>query len=778
MERRRTPSVPSRKILPSGICSSNTLQIMLHEIILSLSGHPSPLLTNSASNGASNLLSPPEKALLASIAHLSDLHCKLLSRTENISSNSCSSICQAVATSIKSTHLAQFQQKVLDVENGILRRDSSSVGAYNIVPLTAVAGQFSEWSRRMEWLWEVTKFMGKDECTGSRIINKLRVEMKTGYSDIEQVALSLVRVAESAWLKQASCWVLYGRLPTFGKHDFFVHQGENGEYEIKQELLPDFANKSVAGSILFVGKSLNQIRTKNTKSANSINVLLPKHLRLLSSITYPISSSNLSTTLTSIRRSLSQCALQELLPLAKIQQILSLFRDFFLLSRGEFAIALVHEADEKIRTRWRRSENLAFEKRNGLSDVVVKDGEVSAVLTRTWASLSALHGLTDDDDDQLEMARNLIDLRIVKPLEGDWKFSKLTPSTPFDSLLLSVPTALTLKIPSPLDLFITSKEVDIYAQIHTYLLSIRRAHLRLSDLWKITSLRRDHPSPPPPPQGSTARGRVVTKTLRMRGKLRSKQMRNVWATSSAALYLLGELKAYFHNDVLEGTWESLQEWLTGSTLPSFPIKSSAAGTGADETQDIWAAAGEDLPTNDADDHSHDPQTLSAAHQRYLLYLKHQLLITTPSFTEPLFSLLQYIDHLVALVHRMHSVWSSLDLEVDEGVVDAFSDFHKEEKQVGAQLVTAAQKVKDAINCLVISLREIDLDVEGRENRLDQLEAEIEDVDLSGEEIYKPKKVGRVDRLLIKLDFGGWLAPLGTAGVELDGSPEQALAYEL
>ena len=239
-------------------------------------------------------------------------------------------------------------------------------------------------------------------------------------------------------------------------------------------------------------------------------------------------------------------------------------------------------------------------------------------------------------------------------------------------------------------------------------------------------------------------------------------MRRVWATSSAGLYLLGELEAYFHGEVVKGTWESLQEWLNGPTPASVSATSGTApGADEDSDEDIWASAGKELPDTTSNDHSHDPQTISVAHQRYLLSLKHQLLLTSPSFTNPLFQLLQQIDHLVALVHRINSVWSSLDLETDEGVIDAFSDFHKEETDVQGQLVLAAQNVKEAINALIVSIRDIDVDVEGREKRLEQLEAEIVDVDLSGEEIYIPTKVGRVDRLLMKLDFGGWLAPLET-----------------
>jgi hypothetical protein len=202
---------------------------MLHEIILSLSGHPSPLLTTNVNSTTSPvILSPSEKELLASVAHLTDLHCSLLLCTARITSAHSSCICQAVALSIRSTHLAQFQQKVLQVEDGILQRDSGSVGAYNIVPLTTVVGEFSAWTRRMEWLWEVIQFMG-DSCTGAQIIDKLCESVKTGYSDIEGVALDLVKVAETCWLKQASAWILYGRLPFSGREDFFIAGGENDD---------------------------------------------------------------------------------------------------------------------------------------------------------------------------------------------------------------------------------------------------------------------------------------------------------------------------------------------------------------------------------------------------------------------------------------------------------------------------------------------------------------------------------------------------------------------
>ena len=409
-------------------------------------------------------------------------------------------------------------------------------------------------------------------------------------------------------------------------------------------------------------------------------------------------------------------------------------------------MALITEADEKIRGRWRRAENLAYDKREKLMDVVVKDGEVTAVLSRTWAAMSALQGSNDVEDDQLELARDLISLTITKSSKSSsmpLKSSALTQSfvsTPFNNLLLSVPTNLTLQIPSPLDLFLTPVEVQLYSAINVYLLSIRRAHIRLTDLWKISSLRKDHPAPPSPPYGSSAAGQIVVKKLRARGKGRGQKLRGVWATSSAAVFLLGETEKYFQGEVVQETWNGFHQWIMGSSSrPPTATTDNVEG-------DIWATAAQNEPTR-GELYTHDPQTLSEAHKKYLGSLSQSLLLTNTTFTDPLYYLLQQIDHLVALVHRIHSIWQSLDLEADEGVVDAFSDFHKEEKDVEEQLSVIAARVKSAIEMLIHNLQDIDQEKDARY-----------DVDFDSnfdQAAYVPEKVGRVDRLLIKLDFGGW-----------------------
>jgi hypothetical protein len=60
---------------------------------------------------------------------------------------------------------------------------------------------------------------------------------------------------------------------------------------------------------------------------------------------------------------------------------------------------------------------------------------------------------------------------------------------------------------------------------------------------------------------------------------------------------------------------------------------------------------------------------------------------------------------------------------------------------------AAGRVKEAIELLIRSLRDIDQEKEAMYSIVLDL--------IHDETAYIPQRVGRVDRLLMKLDFGGW-----------------------
>ncbi|KAL2153809.1 hypothetical protein VTH82DRAFT_4965 [Thermothelomyces myriococcoides] len=818
---------------------------MLHEILLSLAGHPSPLLRSAASPpnpddplSSDALISPPERALLATLARLSDLHVGLVTATAHVAATHPSAICRAVASAVDNLHLAAFRRKVLEVEQTLLRKDAALVGAYDIVPLTAVVAEFAGWERKLDWLARVVVGTVREEtCTGARAIDLLRGELQTGFRDIEEAARSLVAVAEAAWLKQVVAWVLYGRLPGFGERDFFVERkaavGEGGEEEdgvdkfvCESALLPEFVTPATAASMLFIGRSLNQIRAMSAGDHRLRGTdHLSAQLTRLSALRHPIDSATFARTIEDIRLFLSRTILQRLLPLSKVLETLELLQDFFLLRRGEFAMALTQQADEKIRSRWKRAENLAYEKRDGLGTVTVKEGEVAAVLTKTWAAMGSMQGEHAEEDEGLELARDLLRLSLAKsrpttpatPVSSEGGRPFIAP-TPFRNLLFSVPVVLSMQIPSPLHLFLNNSDVQTYTAINSYLLSLRRAHIHLTDLWKITSLRRHHPAPPGSRYGSTRAGRERVYLLRQRHAVRSSILRSSWATASAAIFFLGELEGYFQTEVVAGLSDGFYRWLkTGedeqrhddgndgrkrTPTPHAPPPEEEDIDMSDENEeehDVWLEGSDPAPqtttTNKATLH-HDPQTLATAHRLYLRALIRHLLLAQQSFTDPLYELLVQIDHLVALVHRLHSVWTAADLEADAGVVDAFVDLEREERDVQREMRGVEERVKKGIEGLIAELRRLEGSAAlqgaeffaggggsahgggGQGEGEGEGEGESDHLPLRERAEYVPRRVGGIDRLLMKLDFGRWFGRGVEEGEDAAAAAAAAAAAEV
>lgn len=761
---------------------------MIQELLLSLSGHPSPLLSLSKhdndGHGLQSLLSPAELALLSSLADgLGGKHRDIRRNATIISSSHPSTVCRAVSTAIISTHLAGFQQRILEVERDILEQNPSIVGAYNIVPLSAVVGAFDGWERKLEWLWSLVQFIqatsqtaserldgGQESCTAAGVIERLRDSTHTGYPDIEKMSLDLVRVAETAWLKQISTWVLHGRDPE--AVDFFItrevedHRERNSvsAYIIKDSLVPCFVDPPAAKSILFIGKSLSHIRDRQTtlpghhfKIHSPDTFLLPNHLAHLSALKSPISSSSFSTAINSIRLSLSQNALQRLLPMTKVLGILHVLKDFFLLERGEFAIGLITAADDRLTSRHQRgleAHGIAQRGVNGLASMTIKEGEVHAVLARTWTALASLQNFDDEEvDEELELARDLIRLSI-KTVDMEPAHSRNLASLPrastttFDDLLLPSATALSLRVPSPLDLFLAPSDVDTYSRIHAYLLAIRRAHLRLSRLFLLSVLRRDHPSPRAPAHLDHEDAMEVLARNRKRASQRIKSMRPIWATIGSATFFLAEVGEYFQGEVIRSSWATFHAWLVPSIehdpksnetdlLSSLHLDGSHIGS-----RPVSSRASDDVASYGI----HDPESLTQAHRSYLASLESLLLLNDATFINLLRRLMTAIDHISALMQRLNAVQQNHDREIQADVMGVESSYAAEERGLLSDLQNSRSSLATGVEGLIEALRRIDSARAGGRSVI----AEKGMTEAVG---FAPWTSNGVDRLLLKFDYG-------------------------
>jgi len=740
---------------------------MLHEILLSLSGLPSPIWDQiqrgpgPESHGLADYVSPPETAMLQTLAHLSELHSTVRDAAGGISTSHPSMVCRAVSATMTETHLGAFRKEIVRVESSILQKDAGYVGGYGIVPLSTIVADFTPWTRRLEWLRSVLNYIlaespttGRSHpCVAADILNFLEKEAQTGYSDIEEMATVLLSVGQRAWMRTVATWLLYGRLPPFGKEDFCVQQHPEApspleEYSIDPALVPDILNGDAAEALLATGSALNQLRFQRHSSLGScvgssepVEALLPRHLNLLESLSYPLNASLLSNVLASINQSMSENVLSQLLPHHRVIQLLDVIQDYVLLGHGEFAVLLIAHADDRVADRQRSHATARPVRKVGrIDDLAIKDTELKGIMSKTWAELASVQRDEEMETEVAMLAKRLLALqRLIGMKDAQAAISTLLPT----------PTVLSLTLPpsSSLSLFISSADIQTYAIINAYLLSIRRAGIHLASLWQLSPLRRGQPAPVAP---------SIIAARRTRDWRRMQRTRGHWACASKTLFVLSELGAYFHGEVVERSWQHFRRWINGKeTEVGSSAVSSRPGTASSAAErpphpSQYVAASSPLSLDPAADRVHqrsrDPRALAAAHRACLQALNAALLLDNQGFLKVLKTLLNLVDHYVALFSRLQSTWQGLDLQDDDGVVDAFSNYAQDEKDVLVEMDRTRDVMEKVLVSLVDEVKEVEKDPDARSRMVTGMTQ----LELSGKTFVAWK--GRtIDRLVMKLD---------------------------
>ena len=736
---------------------------MLQEIFLSLSGYHSDIWErvkegDGGNEGLHKYVSPPEKAMLAVLGQISQLHLEIKEAAARIAATHPSVICRTVGSAVAENHLAAFRKKVLDVESSILQKDSGYVGAYNIVPLSTVVGEFAPWSRRLEWLLSLTRYMeGQDKakgkgrpCTGKDILDFLYDETHTGYSDVEDMSLDFLICAQKLWVRSLASWVLYGKLSSFGADDFFIRQNPGGSSSIDQftqdsSKSPHFVSLAAAKSILATGNALNQLHSHGQRNgalqaAHQSAALLSRHLQLLEALLYPINPATLEAVMWEIDQSVSQNLLSRLLPLTEIINILKVIHRFVLLGSGEFAVSLIEHSAAKITARSTQGTVKPVRKIGRFDALAIKDAELGSILNKTWDELGALQIDQGLDDETFTLARKILNLHgLDEKRSGEDVVSTWLPSSAI--LNFNLPTESTLL------LFLSPAAMWAYSAINSYLLSIRRAEIQLSNLWKVTSQRRCHPTPIGPPNSSTPLGRRTLATRRTREDSRSSVMRQHWASANKALFLVNEVGGYLHGEVIGNSWSQFDIWIQDGIDSPRPGSSRSHGS-RPGTASGPARATKTSQFSDGSSKSpkpRDPRTLAQGHQIFLTALRTGLLLDNEHFVAGMKELLNSIDHYVALFRRLQVIWEGLDLQEDDGVEDAFSNYAQDEKSVLAEMIRTRGLLEEMLKGLVAKLRD------GEKERLvDGVTNDVEQLDLQLGR-FVPWRPRTMDRLIMRLD---------------------------
>ena len=452
---------------------------MLHELLLVLSAHessifkpwppppssPETIILDSTFNN----IHPSERAALNNLAHLSFLHKTLLNSISKLIRSHSSIVVRAIVSSIRDK-LHGFQVTVEDIEQMILTRDDSVVGAYDIVPLARLTTLLGEWDRIIEYLHKFVSAI-KSESTGAQVLDQLQRDLHTGYPDVASLVVKLVAAGEEAWLRQVSSWVLYGRIPQLGYSDFFIRSStdpnisplDENAFTLELSLWPTHLPRETASSILFIGRALARIQMQSPIRQTSTQEILKSHLSHLNSLQFPLSPSDLTKSITAIRLSLSSSILSKLLPLDTIIRLVKRFRQDFLLGHGSLMITLLSTADDYL---LRRTDH---------DGGTIKESEVNNLLTKAWSIISRLEN-PDDEDEERQNYEHSLKLSLVKTKKSD--------QVEFDEFLLREERIqLKYEINWPLDLFLSKADVVVYNRIFNFLLAVKRCQGRLTSLW-------------------------------------------------------------------------------------------------------------------------------------------------------------------------------------------------------------------------------------------------------------------------------------------------------
>jgi len=162
--------------------------------------------------------------------------------------------------------------------------------------------------------------------------------------------------------------------------------------------------------------------------------------------------------------------------------------------------------------------------------------------------------------------------------------------------------------------------------------------------------------------------------------------------------------------------------------------------------------------------------MAEGHQAYLRALKGALFFDNDGFRGTLKELLNQIDHFIALFSRLQAVWEGLDLQEDDGVVDAFSNHAQEEREVFAEMDRTREAIEATLIEIVGKIREVEKDKRGT-TAMDAMTEGLNGVDFNGTK-FVPWQVKTVDRLVMKLDSlaGGQEDPRDEFG-NVDGYDE-------
>lgn len=498
---------------------------MYGDLLLALSGHPGSIFVRD-SGGEFHIsedtpcLAPHEASLLNRILKIAKYYYNISSFT-NIYKNIIkirrtkdppnaglytAALCFGLDRGLKS------YRDTLIILDGIVRDNPN-------IPLSLLQFHLDKFQNLFPILaYIIDEIKTNEHMKGCKILELLHEQSACGIPFVKELLTELLQSCHSVFYQQLSAWVLHGQVKDHFT-EFFIrevpeidndgkpYENEGGlfaNFELNYEMVPLYISSRVIQTIHFIGSSVHIFGTKKY-SSNPLQEEDEKHFVLLleglqrKDKFCPI---EFERVIEIMREKVAQQLYNLVMNEGKLLETLELFKDFFLLGRGELFLAFIDSADNMMQH---------------VSSKKSSDNDINRLFLKSYTQL----GFPNEDHVEKFRFKFINDLNKANS-------AKQVPSKWND-------LSLTYDVQWPLHILFTSEVMDEYNKIFMCLLKLSRCQIALQTAWSI----------------STRSGeKFEDKLLNLR---------------SNVAYLIDQLQYYLHVDVLETNYTALLKDIKGTT---------------------------------------------------------------------------------------------------------------------------------------------------------------------------------------------------------------------
>lgn len=364
------------------------------------------------------------------------------------------------------------------------------------------------------------------------------------------------------------------------------------------------------------------------------------HTKLLEKV-LPEDRHEFDRVIAEIRTNVSEWLWTNVLTKKAVTETIETLANYFLLRNGEFGLSLIREI-ERLKISRLTARNIS---RSG----IIREQDLQLALLRASLGTSAQ---SDPSFSHLRMSLPTGPLRPLLPSLSNPNISAIkSTQVNFNDVLLGTPLILLYTLHWPLDLFLQPSDLQTYADLFSYISSLRKVHTRVLECWTwLSNAQRARRKWTGLGEGGTDKDSEGRKVL----------LRCGWGLVRDMSWFLDTLLAYIMTDVIDVEFRKLK------SLLGIKIGSESGGPGRTRKSSIGSVkggpgsgyAGPPLPSARAQAsaiQTANPQldftTLRAHHTRYLQTLLSASLLASPTCATTIRTILEMCERFVAQVER-------------------------------------------------------------------------------------------------------------------------------